>query len=86
MMVCRVLKTNYVYVADGDNRTIDNPKKKNIRHLQKTNIISKEFAKRLKSKFKPSNVEIKNEIIKLASVPMKKLEEHKGGSFINEQG
>ncbi len=72
MMVYKILGTNYVYVTDGDNRTIDNPKKKNIRHLQKTKLISKELAKKLKSKSKTVNVDIKNEIIRLASVPDEK--------------
>lgn len=36
-----VLKTenNYAYIADGDTRKIDKPKKKKLMHLQKINEI-----------------------------------------------
>lgn len=38
---------NYVYVADGAIRKLENPKKKNFRHIQGSYNISEEIAKRL---------------------------------------
>ena len=37
-----VLKTedNYAYIADGNLRKVDRPKKKKLRHLQLTNYVS----------------------------------------------
>lgn len=38
---------NYVYVADGAIRKLENPKKKNFRHIQGSYNISEEIAERL---------------------------------------
>lgn len=41
-----VLKSdeNYAYLSDGDLRKVDKPKKKKIKHIQKTNSVA-EFVK-----------------------------------------
>lgn len=31
----------YVYVADGDTRKVSNPKKKKLKHINKTNTVLK---------------------------------------------
>ncbi len=36
-VVCQV-DGNYVYVADGYNKTLNNPKKKNIKHIKSIGI------------------------------------------------
>ena len=38
---------NYVYVADGAVRRLDNPKKKKIKHVEGSYNISEEIAERL---------------------------------------
>jgi large subunit ribosomal protein L14e len=38
-VVTRVLDETTVMVADGDMRTVEKPKKKNIRHLELTRIV-----------------------------------------------
>lgn len=39
----------YVYMADGKLRTLEQPKKKKIKHVQKTNFISLEVKEKLES-------------------------------------
>ncbi len=43
-VVVKEINDQYVIVADGDLRKIDNPKLKNIRHLQLTNLVAEELA------------------------------------------
>ncbi|MDO5018659.1 MAG: KOW domain-containing protein [Lagierella massiliensis] len=38
-IVLKLLDNNYVQVVDGKRRKLKNPKKKKIKHLQKTNSI-----------------------------------------------
>ncbi|SEN61287.1 KOW domain-containing RNA-binding protein [Lihuaxuella thermophila] len=35
---------HFVWLADGDQRKFDRPKKKNVKHIQMTNVISEEVA------------------------------------------
>ena len=37
-------KDGYVWVADGKKRTFHHPKKKNIKHIQPTNVVAKDVA------------------------------------------
>lgn len=46
--------TNYVWIADGDIRTLDNPKKKNKKHIQ---LIRKNIQ---------SDISVTNEMVKRA--------------------
>lgn len=39
---------NYVYVADGDTRRLENPKKKKLKHIQGSYNISEEIARLIK--------------------------------------
>lgn len=39
--------SNYVYVADGAIRRLENPKRKNFRHVQGSYDISEEISERL---------------------------------------
>lgn len=52
----------YVYVADGKNRTIENCKKKNRRHIQIIHTMAFGVANRLQQGDKVSNEEIKRAI------------------------
>ncbi len=40
---------NYIYVADGAARKLEAPKKKNLRHIQGSYIISEEIAALIES-------------------------------------
>ena len=37
-------KDGYAYMSDGDKRKLHNPKKKKIKHLNRTNFVSEEIA------------------------------------------
>lgn len=37
MMILEIINDHFVLIVDGKRRTLDKPKRKNIKHLQKTN-------------------------------------------------
>lgn len=41
-VVVDIIKDNHVVLADGDLRKIENPKVKNIKHIQWTNIMAED--------------------------------------------
>jgi large subunit ribosomal protein L14e len=45
----------FVYVADGDKRKFDQPKKKNVLHLEITDFVSSEVAASLETTGKVTN-------------------------------
>lgn len=49
----------YVYLTDGNIRKVDKPKKKKIKHIQKTNIIEETVQNKLSNDLKISNSEIR---------------------------
>jgi large subunit ribosomal protein L14e len=65
MIVVRIIDSDYVYIADGDLRKVEKPKKKKIKHLKVLNKISKDIALKLAKKRKLSNEEIKLTLEKL---------------------
>lgn len=65
MIVVRIIDSDYVYIADGDLRKVEKPKKKKIKHLKVLNKISKDISLRLAKKRKLSNEEIKLTLEKL---------------------
>ena len=42
-LVTKIIDNKYIEVADGKKRKINNPKKKNIKHLEKTNFVAEEL-------------------------------------------
>jgi len=75
MIVVKILDENFVYVADGTLRKVDNPKKKKIKHLKVLNKKSDYIADKLLNKRKIYNDEIKRAMEELADV---KLDETSG--------
>lgn len=55
-------KDTFVYVADGDLRKIERPKKKNIKHVRATKMIAPLVAKKLENGEKISNAELRSAI------------------------
>ncbi len=49
----------YLYIADGDLRKADKPKKKKAKHLAKTGILLQEVAEKLKNGKKVTNAELR---------------------------
>ena len=42
-------ENGYVYIADGDKRKLHNPKKKKIKHLNRTNFVAEDLANAIKA-------------------------------------
>lgn len=61
-LIYSVLDENNVQVIDGTNRKIENPKKKNIKHLQIVNRIALEIAEKLTADEKVTNAEVKRSL------------------------
>jgi len=57
-VVWEILNDSCVYLVDGDLRKVENPKRKNIKHLQRTNRVLDPVAVRLKTGDKVTNAEI----------------------------
>lgn len=55
-------KEQYLYIADGDLRKVDRPKKKKTKHLAKTGIVLTEVAEKLKSGKKVTNAELRKNL------------------------
>lgn len=58
-VVVNIIDKNYVLLVDGDLRKLDNPKKKKIKHIKKTNIIFEEINKKIKAKEKFNNAYVR---------------------------
>jgi ribosomal protein L14E/L6E/L27E len=58
-IVVEILSSEYVYIADGDLRKIEKPKKKKVRHLDFTDIIAEEVKDLILSKKEVTNSKIK---------------------------
>jgi len=56
----------YVWIADGDKRKFDQPKRKNILHLQITNEVSREVADSLRDTGRVTNGKIRYALSKFA--------------------
>lgn len=55
----------HVLIVDGSLRRIDKPKKKQIKHLAKTNFVSEEIKAAILNKEKINNAFIRKELKKL---------------------
>jgi ribosomal protein L14E/L6E/L27E len=61
-VIIRIVNERYVIVSDGDTRKIENPKMKNVKHLQYTNIKANEVIDYLNRGEVPDNHIIKRNI------------------------
>jgi len=64
-IIIAIIDEQYVLIADGDLRKIDNAKKKKIRHLAVYNVISHEIEKKIMLNEKVSNLVLRRELEKL---------------------
>lgn len=64
-LVIEVIDGNYVLAVDGVVRRLENPKKKNIKHLILHPQIAGEIVDKLKSGERISNAEIRRAILRL---------------------
>lgn len=58
-IVIGILDERFVYIADGDKRKFDLPKKKNVRHLRPTGYISKDIIDGLSENNRVSNAKLR---------------------------
>ena len=68
-VVFEKIDAKYVLIVDGSLRRIDKPKKKQIKHLAKTNIISNEIRAAILNNEKISNGFIRREFERLGLKP-----------------
>jgi ribosomal protein L14E/L6E/L27E len=59
-IILSILDDKYIYISDGFIRNVDKPKKKKIRHLALTNVVSEEIRNLLMSGEKISDAMIRN--------------------------
>lgn len=52
------LEEEYLYIADGKRRTLEKPKRKKIKHVQKTNYVDIELKERLENRSQILNADI----------------------------
>ena len=59
-----VIKTeeNFVYIADGKRRKIENPKRKKLKHVRKVTRTESEVAQRMKSGDPVLNSELRRDL------------------------
>jgi ribosomal protein L14E/L6E/L27E len=58
-VIISVLDDEYIYICDGELRKIENPKKKKLKHLKFTDIVSEDVKNSLLSGMKVSNSQVK---------------------------
>ena len=58
-VVTKLLDENYVYIADGDLRRFENPKRKKIKHLKLTQDIVQSLLIKFEQEQRVSNAEIR---------------------------
>lgn len=56
------IKGEYVYLADGNLRRVENPKMKKLKHVQPTNNIIQIIKDKLENDKKVTNVEIRRHL------------------------
>lgn len=54
-LIIEIVNENYVMAVDGDLRKVENPKMKNVKHLQFTNIIAEDVVELLSKGILPEN-------------------------------
>jgi ribosomal protein L14E/L6E/L27E len=64
-IVKEIIDDKFVKIIDGDLRKVESPKKKNIKHLQKIDKVSRLIKETIEGNKKVSNLMVKQEITKL---------------------
>ena len=60
-------EAGYAYLADGDVRRVENPKKKKLKHLQASGVVSADIAEKLVSSGEVTNAEVRKALAELNS-------------------
>lgn len=65
-VIVKILDQRFVYIADGDKRKFDQPKKKNLLHLELTDQISQEVVNSLEETGRVTNGKLRYALRKFA--------------------
>lgn len=76
-LVWSVREDAFLELVDGRNRRVENPKRKNPKHVRKLNCTAWELAEKIKEGKQPSNGEIRKAILELGVDP--------GGRWCNDK-
>ncbi len=79
-----VLKTeeNFVYLADGSLRRIENPKKKKVKHIK---VIDSQYDSRVSQKLRSGEKVLNSEMRKALSDVSKAQQQAEGGNLLGER-
>lgn len=58
-IIIGIIDEEYVYIADGDLRKIEKPKRKKVKHLSFTNLVANDVREAILSNSKISNSKIR---------------------------
>lgn len=61
-LVFEAINDSFILVVDGKARKVENPKKKNIKHLRFFPKVAEEAVKRLNERTPPSNAKVRKAI------------------------
>ncbi len=78
-VILEIINERYVRIIDGDRRKYDNPKKKNVIHINSSGIISKEVITSLMEEKRVSNAKVRYVLQEYAK-GLVELEKEKGES------
>ncbi len=67
-VVLGVIDDNFVLIADGDLRKVDNPKKKKIKHLENTGKTSERICEKLAEGIRVTNPDLCRELAEYDNV------------------
>jgi large subunit ribosomal protein L14e len=67
-IIIGLVDENFVLLADGDLRKIENPKLKNIRHVQMTNMVAQDILESINAGVMPENHMIKKTLKKIQEI------------------
>jgi ribosomal protein L14E/L6E/L27E len=67
-IITGIINNDYVYISDGDLRTVDKPKKKKIKHLYITNTVAEDIRNLLHAGEKVSNSAIRKYLQSMNSI------------------
>lgn len=63
--IIKIIDEEYVLLADGDKRKLDKPKLKKVKHLKKSNIISKAIKNKIEANESINDAFLRAELKKL---------------------
>ncbi|HHX60425.1 MAG TPA: RNA-binding protein [Epulopiscium sp.] len=57
------IEDEYLYLADGKVRTIEKPKKKKVKHVQKVNYVSEEIKEKIQEEGNLNNADLRKAVV-----------------------